>query len=77
MKFYKPYKSFIFTLLISSALLMTSPVVPKNMDEAEEFNIADKTITISDDNPFYLDKTIIKAVEPVLIHSSYHSSKKV
>lgn len=74
MKFYKP---FLFSFIIGSALLISSPVIPMSMDEAEEINIADKTISLSQDNPYYLDRTVIKSVEPVLIYSSFYGSKKV
>lgn len=65
----KFYKVLLFNLIIGSSLLLSTPVIPKTTDEAEEVNFSDKYNTaVLDDNP-YSDKTVIKAVEHVVMHS--------
>jgi hypothetical protein len=70
-------KSFLLSLIIGSTIFISSPVIPKNMDESEELNINDKKGNLNQESYYYLDKKIIKAVEPVLIQSSNLVIKKI
>lgn len=72
----KLYKNLLFTLIISSGLLISSPVFPKIVYESEEINTTDKSTDTSEENPYRLNKPVIKAVEHVLMYS-YNGNRKI
>lgn len=76
MKFNKP---FLLPLIIGSFIFVSSPISLGHdfISESEESNNSEKNVTLSQDSPYLVDKTIIKAVEHVLIKSSYSGTKKV
>ncbi|MFN8578380.1 MAG: hypothetical protein U0354_16190 [Candidatus Sericytochromatia bacterium] len=69
-------KYFLLPLIISSFFFVSSPINPKTMDESEESNVSEKITYLNQDNSFYNNRTIIKAVEPVFIQSSLDSGLK-
>lgn len=76
MKFNKP---FLLSLIIGSSLFISTPAIPENslINEAEELNNLDQKVTLNPENPYLSDKTIIKAVEHVVIKSAFTGTKKV
>jgi len=67
------YKNLLLTIFISLNLFISSSVLSKSTDEAEELNTNN---IILNENNYPVNKTIIKSVEHVVMHS-YNGNRKI